>query len=638
MDTGGLGHGEPVPAGVPLNGELPREPGPARSGQRDTRVAVDAVLLPSMFSGAPVAVLALDQDGAVTAVTPTAERLLGYGEAELVTHPLHEHLHHQHLDGRTVAPAESPILLALRGARPAAGEGVFLRRDGSALVLAWAFAPTVLARTLVGGVLTLSDTTAQHAEATRQRQRLDALEEANVRLALLAEASRVLGGADDVEAGLTALAELLVPALADWVSVDVLAEDGTSLQRVALAHRDPGLHATAAANLGPLPSLEPGMTSRLAQVLHGAGIQHQRMPAPDQAWTLAVDALAGNRLELARQLGASEWVTAPLRARGHTLGAITLVRTDPSRPYRQQDSDFAADLAVRAGALLDTTRVLQRQARRAEQMQRALLPELAPRIGALDLAGLYQPANDFVQVGGDWYDAFALPDGSVALVIGDVAGHDLHAATRMGAIRHKLRALAGDRIAPPSEVIARLDRILHRFAPDDLATLVYARLHSDTAGTTLQWANAGHPPPLLLRAGEPARLLDEVVDLPLGVDENEERTDAHHLLTTGRLRFTPEPPNPAGDGPPAPGTGGRSPGSKAHTLVLYSDGLVEHPDESLTVSFQRLLAAGEDLSDTPLQDLPRELLRRMGPTGLDDIAVLAVRIDVPEQSFRHPDG
>ena len=574
---------------------------------RDTRAAVDVSLLPAVFSGAPVAMIALDRDGAVTALTPSAERLLGYGESELLGTALHQHLRHQHLAGRAVHAQDSPVLAALREARPAAGdEDVFLRKDGSALVVTWAFAPTVLARTLVGGVLTFYDARAVRAEASRQRQRLAAVEEANVRLALLAEVARVLGESEDVVQGLRALARLVVPVLADWVTIDVLAEDGTSLERVALTHRDPALDAVGAARLGPLPPLRPGMGSSLAQVLHGAPLQHQpQVPAA------AVDELAAERLALVRELGAVEGITAPLRARGRTLGAITLVRTDATRPYRQEDRDFSADLAARAAALLDTTRVLQRQVHRAEQLQRALLPQLAPRIGALQLAGLYRPASDLAQVGGDWYDAFALPDDSIGLVIGDVAGHDLHAATRMGAIRHKLRALAGDRLAPPSEVVARLDRVVQRFAPEDLATLIYARLttspqhlaagEASLEGARLQFSNAGHLPPLLLSPGAPPRLLEEVVDLPIGVGDLP-RTDADLILDQGA------------------------------TLILYSDGLIEHPGESLSTGLQRLQQVSTDLAEVALPQLCEALTERMRPSGLDDIAVLAVRLNAHTDS------
>ena len=103
-------------------------------------------------------------------------------------------------------------------------------------------------------------------------------------------------------------------------------------------------------------------------------------------------------------------------------------------------------LAGRAGFVVENAWLLGRHQRRAEEMQRALLPSLPARIAGIDLAGIYTPADDLSQVGGDWYDAFALPDGSVAVVIGDVVGHDLRAAGRMGAVRHKLRAIATDRM------------------------------------------------------------------------------------------------------------------------------------------------------------------------------------------------
>ncbi|PRY13555.1 SpoIIE family protein phosphatase [Kineococcus rhizosphaerae] len=578
-----------------LQGPVPQQgvAQPAAGGdQRDTRAAVDVALLPAVFSGALVAMIALDRDGTVTALTPSVERLLGWTESELLGTPLHRHVRHQRADGRPVPAEDSPVLAGLREARPAGRDDEYLvRKDGSLLPVTWAFAPTVLARTPVGGVLTFYDAQAARAQTARQRQRLAEVEESNARLALLADVSHVLGESDDVVEGLRAVARRVVPVLADWVCVDVLGEDGTTLERVALAHRDPVLDAVGATHLGPLPPLRPGMTSALAQVLQGLPLLHQQeVPAT------AVDELAADRLALVRELGAAEGITAPLRARGRTLGAITLVRTDGTRPYRQEDRDFVADLAARAAALLDTTRLLGHQVRRAEQMQRALLPELADRIGPLALSGLYRPASDLAQVGGDWYDAFALPDGSTGLVIGDVAGHDLHAATRMGAIRHKLRALAGDRVAPASEVVARLDRVVQRFAPQDLVTLLYARVTAaGPAGVRLEWSNAGHPPPLLLSPGGPARLLDDVVDLPVGVDDLP-RADAATALEDGS------------------------------TLVLYSDGLVERPRESLTTGLERLLRVAADLGTVPLRGLGQDLLTGMRPTGLDDIAVLAVRL------------
>ncbi|WP_337060235.1 SpoIIE family protein phosphatase [Kineococcus sp. G2] len=585
------GEGSPSPA-----------PGPAgdaatHAGKRDTRVAIEAALLPAVFESPALAVIALDRQGLVTALTPPAERLLGYAESELVGEPLHERLHHHRPDGSPLDRRDCPVVAALEEARPAWGDGdVLVRKDGSLLVVDWAFAPVVLARTLTGGVLTFHDPGARTDRTSREGVRLAAAEAANLRLTLLADVSRSLASAaTGLSEALGAIARRVVPVLADWAAVDLLDERDGHPRRVALVHRDPDVDPDRLARLGQLPPLVAEARDPLAQVLRGAPLQHvQDVAVLQDDHEGAGDAWTG-RTAVVRALGAVEAIVAPLRARGRVLGALTLVRTDPGRPFQPEDVAFAADLGERAATAVDTTRLLEGEQRRAEQMQRALLPDLPGRIGELELHGLYQPAGDRAQVGGDWYDAFPLDGGDVALVLGDVAGHDLHAATRMGAIRHKLRAIAADRLDRPSAVLARLDRVLQRFAPADVATLVLARLRPGGAGWSTEWSCAGHPPPLLLVPGSAPRLLDVEADPPLGVADLP-RHDVREVLPAGA------------------------------TAVLYSDGLVEHPGESLTDGLRRLVAAGAGLEDVPLPQLCRDLLGRVRPAGGDDIAVLAVRL------------
>ncbi|MCI2238732.1 SpoIIE family protein phosphatase [Paenibacillus sp. TRM 82003] len=585
------GEGSPSP--------LPDPDGDAAThgGKRDTRVAIEAALLPAVFESPALAVIALDRQGLVTALTPPAERLLGYVESELVGEPLHERLHHHRADGSPLTRRDCPVVAALEGARPAWGDGdVLVRKDGSLLVVDWAFAPVVLARTLTGGVLTFHDPRDRTDRASREGGRLAAAEAANLRLTLLADVSRSLASATTgLSEALGAIARRVVPALADWAAVDLLDERDGHARRVALVHRDPDADPERLARLGQLPPLAPEARDPLAQVLRGAPLQHvQDAAVLDEEGAGVAGAAWSQRTALVRALGAVEAIVAPLRARGRVLGALTLVRTDPARPFQPEDVAFAADLGERAATAVDTTRLLEGEQRRAEQMQRALLPELPGRIGELELHGLYQPAGDRAQVGGDWYDAFPLPDDGVALVLGDVAGHDLHAATRMGAIRHKLRALAADRLDRPSAVLARLDRVLQRFAPSDVATLVLAHLRPGGDGWGVEWSCAGHPPPLLLVPGAAPRLLDVEADLPLGVADLP-RHDVHDALPAGA------------------------------TVVFYSDGLVEHPGESLADGLQRLVAAGAGLEDASLPQLCRDLLERVRPAGNDDVAVLAVR-------------
>jgi serine phosphatase RsbU (regulator of sigma subunit) len=265
------------------------------------------------------------------------------------------------------------------------------------------------------------------------------------------------------------------------------------------------------------------------------------------------------------------------------------------RPFTDDDVEYVEDLAGRAGLAVDNARLFGEHSDRAEQLQRALLPDLPSSLPGVSVASRYLPADDGDRVGGDWYDAFQLPDDSIALVIGDVAGHDLHAATRMGAIRHKLRAIAGDRMAPPSEIVERLDAILRKFAPDDIATVIYMRLvHHEDGRMRIEWTNAGHLPPILISAvDDTPTILDTAVGLPLGVGNLERSDDSIRV----------------------------EPGS---TLVLYTDGLVERRGEALDLN--QLVNVLEPLASAPLEQICNDVVTALKPTGQDDVAMLAVRI------------
>jgi serine phosphatase RsbU (regulator of sigma subunit) len=396
------------------------------------------------------------------------------------------------------------------------------------------------------------------------------------------------------------MARLLVPVAADWVVLDLLDEQSGHLERTALVHRHPTLNARGSAQLGTLPQLRPGMTSSFARVLRGEPAVHLTTFPPAQQ---ALDDLDAARLELFHQLGAAEAVTAPMRTRSRTVGAITLVRSEPGRPYEPADLTFVSELATHAAFATENAMLLEQSELRAESLQRALLPDVPADLGPTRLAHLYRPTDDVAQVGGDWYDAFCLADDSTALVIGDVAGHDLHAAARMGAIRHKLRGIASDRIAPCSDVLRRLDAVVRRLAPGDLVTMIYARLvpPGDPAGTwTLEWSSAGHPPPLLLAPGTDPVLLPTDPDPPIGVVDVP-RTDQRLSLPPGA------------------------------TIVLFTDGLIERAGESLDEGLSRLLRRAAALpppeaGGQTVDGLPELLLDVVQGPAADDIAILAVHV------------
>lgn len=236
----------------------------------------------------------------------------------------------------------------------------------------------------------------------------------------------------------------------------------------------------------------------------------------------------------------------------------------------------------------------------ARALQDAMLPQL-PDYGTLELAARYLTAAEEDQVGGDWYDAIILPNGSTSLVIGDVIGHDIVAAATMGQLRNLLRALIWDRDEVPSDVVGRLDRVIRDLRINTMATLILARVEPRDAGrpdgsTSVSWTNAGHPAPILVHADGTVVVLDDATDILLGVEPASDRRDHAHLVPPGA------------------------------TLLLYTDGLVELRGEHIDVGQARLLDAVRRHSRLDPEHLLDAVLAEMvGDRPGDDVAVLAVR-------------
>ena len=246
-----------------------------------------------------------------------------------------------------------------------------------------------------------------------------------------------------------------------------------------------------------------------------------------------------------------------------------------------------------ARALTETARRAERERENALVLQRGILPPPLPRLPRVAIAVRYLPGAAGAEVGGDWYDVIPLPGGDVGVAIGDVSGHDLEAAARMGQARSALRAYASDGHGP-SAVLARLNRLLARTDPDFLGTCAY--LVFSPARETVTLVSAGHPPPLLLAPGERPRLLQVEGDLPLGVLEETEYAE-----TT-----VPLPPGSA--------------------LALYTDGLVETRTLPLEVGLSRLTALRAAGPDDDLEELAERVVAT-APAGTigDDLTLLVLR-------------
>jgi hypothetical protein len=237
--------------------------------------------------------------------------------------------------------------------------------------------------------------------------------------------------------------------------------------------------------------------------------------------------------------------------------------------------------------------------RLAEGLQRSLLPEL-PAVAGLDIAARYLPGTEGLQVGGDWYDIFTLDHGRIGVVIGDVVGHDISATATMSRVQAALRAYAF-RIENPAVVLDRLDMLIDTFQTDRLITLFYGVLGApDVAGGREFWySNAGHPPPLACRSGSEVEELDGGASVLLGVA-----------------------PAPEGSRP-----SDRTRLAAGSTLMLFTDGLIEVPGESMTDSLARLKAAAAQCGEIPPEELCDRLTADL-PAGVlrDDVAVVAIRL------------
>jgi anti-sigma regulatory factor (Ser/Thr protein kinase)/putative methionine-R-sulfoxide reductase with GAF domain len=290
-----------------------------------------------------------------------------------------------------------------------------------------------------------------------------------------------------------------------------------------------------------------------------------------------------------REKGLHSLLGVPLLVEGSVVGVLH-VGALSRRDFDDTDTELLQRAADRA-ALAIFSRLTEHERGLADALQRSLIPRF-PELPGVSLAGRYLPASE-AALGGDWYDAFGLPDGRLGLAIGDVVGRGFHAAAIMGQLRSGLRAYALDGMRP-REVLERLSRLLRQLEPGRTATLVYIVL--DPHGGGLAVASAGHPPPLVCPVkGEPW-FIDLPGSTPLGAVR-------HARYDDYEVEFDP-----------------------GAALLLYTDGLVERPGEALDVGLERLVTAVKSGADD-LQHLGDHLVDVMVPEGPggDDAALLMAR-------------
>jgi serine/threonine-protein kinase RsbW len=402
---------------------------------------------------------------------------------------------------------------------------------------------------------------AQCAQAVRRTLLHAEIVETARRSALLADASRALNEGLDMPARTSRLTDLLVPALADRAVVDLVR--GADVVRVADSNPDDG-GSPSPLVLRALASGEPELAP-------------ETLPGRAAAYTS---------------------VTLPLRSRGRVIGALTLTSR---RHFRSRDLPFLIDLADRAALALENVALYEEVRGVAHTLQLSMLAGTPPADPRFEVATVYRPAVANLEVGGDWFDTFAVRDGVMGVVVGDVVGRGIVAATAMGQLRSAIRALAGTGLGPAA-LLQQLDRYVENVEAATMATVVYGELTLATG--RLRYASAGHMPPLAMPRDGVPELLWGGRGTPLGVfafPGAPERTEA--VLTL-------------------------SPGTR---LVLYTDGLVERRGRSILTGLDRLAAELGARGDQPPAALVEGLTGAMlaDEDRRDDVCVLCLEYTGP---------
>ncbi|MCX5215168.1 SpoIIE family protein phosphatase [Kitasatospora sp. NBC_00240] len=433
------------------------------------------------------------------------------------------------------------------------------------------------------------------------------------RLALLNAAAAEIGSSLDMARDAEQLADVLVPAFADLVAVDLTEPvlrgeepgelvTGAPMRRVAVR---------AADGRWPPGSYSVGDTIRLQSIesVHLRG--GSAVFLPDLRELRAVLAGEEERVRLILPPQAASLMMVPLQARGSVLGALVLWRTAERRPFDQEDAVLAEEIGSRASLSMENARRYTRERRTAEALQRSLLPRPVMDVTGAETSGAYVPASTTTAAvgGGGWFDVIQLPSTRLAFVMGTVAGHGVSATAAMGRLRSAVQTLA-DLDLSPDELLAHLDDLVVRFIEDDDrqqpdadapsaltgATCLYATY--DPVSRTCVLAGAGHPPPVLATRGHSG---------------------------TGIGRYHPGPVLGTGGHPFAPVELRLEAGD---VLALYGGALAKDTDRS-----ERQLAVvragvrdGAD-SGRPVTEIGRGILGTLlNEPPDDDLALLVVRV------------
>ena len=402
------------------------------------------------------------------------------------------------------------------------------------------------------------------SEVEQARQ---ALETANKKLRYLESIGAVALAHHDIDAVLLELLRLIRGCLhADRAAIWLLDPDRGELVATAALGLEEDVDGAVRIPVGP------GVPGEIAVT---------RLP-------LLIDDLADvDNCSPALRAHGGSFVGVPLRA-GEQLVGVAHVTADMPCRFDRSDVALLRLVADRAALAILRAQDYERHRRIGATLQESLLPKRLPTLPGLAVAARYVPGSADAEIGGDWFDAVALPDGRLGVAIGDVAGRGLEAASTMGQLRHAMRAYALEH-PRPCDVLHQLDHMAAEM--EAVATACYAVLDPRTGEGLL--ASAGHLPPLVIDNGN-SRFLDSVLGTPLGLGAKPCREE-HFTVPVG---------------------GG---------LLLYTDGLVEERGEPIDAGLARLRAAAHHGDEEPAALCDRVITALGRDAAGDDVAVLAAR-------------
>ncbi|HCG99477.1 MAG TPA: hypothetical protein DE036_06725 [Actinobacteria bacterium] len=508
-------------------------------------------------------VYVLDKEGHLTFMNPEAERLLGWTEVELYGKDVHEAIHYQRADGTRFHAEECPVLEVINsGGIYRTDDDVFIRKDGSMFPVAYVTTPIMENGQVVASVTTFQDIT----ERKRAERLRDALNDINSAVNSTLEFDEIMK------------------------RVVVEACEAIVCETTAIAMREGDRWVVRYAHGFAQEIIGVKLTDEEAPHLMLAARTNKPVAINDAYNDKRVDR------EVMAKYGVRSTLIAPLVVKENVIGVLSF-NYRSSFAFKEVEVDFARKLGLALSLAIENARLYAGQQRIADTLQDALLTK-PQKIEGIDFSYLYRATTDISRVGGDFYDVIELEHDRVGMVVGDVSGHGLEAATLTALVKSTIRAYAYDNSSPAIIMAKTNEAIIKASAPELFITAFFGTL--DTKSGVLTYCSAGHPPAIVKRKTSKAFFLTT----------NSPAVGAFRGLTYLDNQETLK---------------------KGDALIIYTDGVIEARCSNEFFGDERLIKLIDGLKPTSAKEIPQAIFNEVADcTGgilSDDVAILAVRLE-----------